>query len=137
MCQFESDQRTELFTLPPQKERLLRPGCGCFSLIFAFLAVTMICGSFSIVVFEETLEKFIPRYWGQENDPDPLLSTLGLISGFGVLGSLPMAGIAFILAICGLYHPRTNKVFVLWGLCLSVLPFMILLCIFIGARAGW
>ena len=137
MSQIESDQLAEMFVSPPQKEQLPHSGCGCFSFVFAFLAIVMICGAFSIVFFEATLERFIPRNWGQENDPDPLLSTLDLAAGLGVFGSLPMAGLAFILAICGLYHPRSRKVFAIWGLCLSILPFIIFAYIILGARAGW
>ena len=121
MSQSESEQ--------PQKERLPHSIWGILSFAFALLAVAANCLTFVPVEYREILNELIPHNWGQGGDPDPLLPTGTLIAGFLVLclllGSILLAFLAFVLGIVSVCQPHTRKVFAIWGLVLSLLPFVL------------
>ena len=102
---------------PTQTERLPHSGCGCLSFAIVLITIGMIFASFGIVFWGD----FIPENLWQEHDPDPLLPTSGLIAGLCLLSGFVAAGVALILAISGLCHHLTRKVFAIWGLILSIL----------------
>ena len=118
----------------PQKERLPHSIWGIISFAFALFAIGAICLTF---VLYEYGDEFIPHNWGQGGDPDPLLTTGELIAIFLMLSSIPLALLACAFGTTGVCEPYTRKVFAIWGLILSTVPFIFFAFVFIGARAGW
>ena len=117
---------------PPQKERLPHSCAGCLSFAIAIFAVTAVCIGYGIGFFAD----FIPENWGQRDDPDPLLSTAELIFVSAVYSSIIATLLAFVLAIDGLLHARTQKVYSIWGLVLSVLLLILFASVIISASSG-
>ena len=129
MSQSESEQ--------PHKERLPHSIWGILSFAFALFAIGMFCLTPVLFAYEEVLNELIPHNWGQGGDPDPLLPTGWLTACLPMLSSFPLALLAFVLGIVGERQPHTREVFAIWGLVLSLLPFIGFVLICMAARAGW
>jgi len=130
MSQSESEQL--------QKERLPHAGLGCLSFVVALFAVGAFCLTPVLIKYEVVFNEFIPHNWGQGGDPDPLMTTGDLITVCPMLSSFPLASLAFALGIAAVYcQPHTRKVFAIWGLILSTVPFILFQLICMACRAGW
>jgi len=130
MSQSESEQ--------PQKEQLPHSIWGIFSFAFALLAVAANCLTFVLVGYGGFLDELIPYNWGQGGNPDPLFSTGTLIVFFPALCSFPLAFLALVLGIKGMYQSHTRQVLAICGVLLSLLPLITwFLVIPMAARAGW
>jgi hypothetical protein len=123
----------------PQQQQASLPHsvAGLLSFAFAILSLVFLCGILATQIYIEFVDPDSWKKGGTLDVFDPFNSVMGIISFFSCLGNLPTALLAFVLAIDGLCHPRTQKIFALWGLFLSAISLAFWALVVIGARAGW
>ena len=124
-------------SVQPQKEQLPHAGLGCLSFVVALFAIGAFCLTPVLIQYGGgVLNEWIPHNW--ESDPDPLMTTADFVAVFPMLSSFPLACLAFALGIAAVCcQPHTRKVFAIWGLILSTVPFILFQLICMACRAGW